>query len=63
MRVCVLDTLRAQAQYLPKTEIVPQFSHSLDISAVALSPDGALVLTGGKFDGWMKLWVSIGAEL
>ncbi len=45
----------AAAQDKPKIEITPQLAHSSGINAVAFSPDGKLLLSGGA-DRTLKLW-------
>src|SRR5690348_5434320 len=50
-----LTTTPTRAQDKPSIETVPVIPHSWSINSVALSPDGARVISAGR-EGQLKLW-------
>ncbi|MDX2203614.1 MAG: hypothetical protein NW223_12755 [Hyphomicrobiaceae bacterium] len=54
--LAALAAARAVAQTSSPIEIVPQIGHSGSVTAVAMSPDGRLMLSGSEVDNVAKLW-------
>ena len=51
----LMSALSASTKAQYKTEIVPIFPHLASIEAIAVSPNGTLILSG-SWDGGLKLW-------
>jgi WD40 repeat protein len=51
----VLPSAAGNAQEHPKLEIVPNIAHALGITSLAVSPDGAHLLSGSSVTS-IKLW-------